>query len=286
MEKRTVIRVRYRNKSGTLSRPHKIQKILFKDNVIKYFNMNRKWEIDPTTFVTTWNFKQKKCKPTKQEAIREVIRVRFFKWEFDAITKKLGRPTKVYKYILNGKIEYKEYTTKGKYGKIIDPTIFTTDWVSGPTPTPKPSRKYTKEQLKKFGYSDELIEKIHRNWSAKTVELLCKKCGKDNLTLEKSRKLYEKYENTHDIVTNEPEIAKFITKHKADEKEAKKHVVHMGKHTHKKRKINYKPNSRRGRKMAKKGLPQYKDDQKLVNQTKQHNKKQQSKSQKFKERRG
>lgn len=48
------------------------------------------------------------------------------------------------------------------------------DWVHGPTPTPKPSRKYSEEELKKLGYSDEIIKTIYRGYSSKDIDKVCK----------------------------------------------------------------------------------------------------------------
>jgi len=86
--------------------------------------------------------------------------------------------------------------------KILPCTIVSKDniileWIHGPTPTPKASKKYSKEQLKSFGYSDELINTIYRGYSAKDIKKIRKKF-KDKetnklLSKEETEKLIKQY---------------------------------------------------------------------------------------------
>ena len=85
----------------------------------------------------------------------------------------------------NGEVIYKLLPNK-----IVSKEEILTEWEHGPTPTPKPSRKYTKEQLKSFGYSDEIIFVIHRGYNAKAVDSVCKRL---DCTRKEAKELLDKY---------------------------------------------------------------------------------------------
>lgn len=63
------------------------------------------------------------------------------------------------------------------------------DWVHGPTPTPKASSKYTKEELKKFGYSEEIINSIYQNKVKKDSKRVKKLPDEKELERRKIKKL-------------------------------------------------------------------------------------------------
>lgn len=243
MYKREVIVVRYLNNNMDYpySRPHKVQKITDEDKV-KYFTMNESSEINPETFTTTWPKKlfASNRATTSQKAEWELTRIRFQKKTKDGYT----RPKRVYKITLNGVVEYAPL--KGT-SKRYNPTEFIVDWERGPRPTPKPSRKYSKEQLKEFGYSDELIKKIHRGFSSKDIDSIAKKLGKSR---KESCELLEKYGCVSKVMKEKEALYEEV---KRIRKEAREDVEHMGRFTHKKVQISAKIGSRRYRKMLAKG---------------------------------
>jgi hypothetical protein len=128
---------------------------------------------------------------------------------------KFSRPTRVYKISYftfeenkpsEEAFDHFEYAPTGVKGtsKRIKEDDFIVEWERGPIPTPKPSRKYTDEQLKAFGYSDELIEKIRRNYSSKDIKLVCnnlkdKKTGKRLTRIEAMELLNKNKGNRHKI---------------------------------------------------------------------------------------
>lgn len=245
-----------------------------KDDTYKYFTMNFKHEIDPKTFTTEWVNKKRKDsapKASKNKTIieRSVIRV---KLRSEKNPDKLTRPTRVYRFdevadkgketeeIIN--TIYRKYSIEGKYGKVIDISdivfLGSEEWpTAGPSPTPRPSKKYTKEQLKKFGYDDEILRKIYRGYSAKDVSALRKVCGLKNMSADQARAALEKHGSLHKAKESNFEL---IQKTKETREKAQENVQNLGRYTYKKRKINYKPNSRRGRKMAKNGMPRFRED--------------------------
>jgi len=234
-KKRSVLRVRYRNSNETLSRPHKIQKIIDTEGKTKYFTMANSREIDPSTFVTKWENKKAK-KPTvkpEEDTTTEVIRVRFK----DSRKKGngLGRPTRIYKLTTGEKVEYKRYNPNKNFSSAIDPEDFITEWEKGKTPTPRPLRKYTDEQLMKLGYS---LEELHivrgRTYSAKQVNKLRKLLGgTKNVSGDEARKHLDEHGGMHKA---KEALADEIEQVKKRREEAQENVTHMGKFTHPKTK--------------------------------------------------
>jgi len=277
--KRIVIRVRYRNQSGTLSRPHKIQKIEVK-GVWKYFTMNRSREIDPTLLVFKWEDKNRKIQPVvvKETSIREIIRVKFHTTKNGE--SKLSRPVRVYKITTKDVVKYIKYPSVG-YAKEINPKEFVTDWKRGKTPRQKPLRKYTKDQLKQLGYSIDEIAKLHRGFSAKDVSTLRRRMGGTKvISGDIARKLLTNHGGLGKTLIAEKETLIKVKKNrllgsenqikyfdKELNKQVTKHVEGHLKEIHKgyklrvrltKRQIRYKSNSRRSRKMIKAGIERLK----------------------------
>lgn len=124
---------------------------------------------------------------------------------------KFSRPKRIYQIttkiidkdnIETVTVEYAPVGIKGTAERI-DQNDFILEWVHGPRPTPRPSAKYTDEQLKEWGYSDELIKKIRRNYSSKDVKLLCNRLKNDEgkrLSREEARELLDKHKGKrHEI---------------------------------------------------------------------------------------
>lgn len=252
IKQRTVITVRYLNKNGTLSRPHKIQKIITKEGDFKYFNMNNKWEIDPSTFTTNWVEKNKKQVPPKIKptTIVEVIRVKFHVKKKDIQT--LSKSTRIYKLTTGDKIEYKRYNSNKNYGAPLNPSEFITEWKKGPTPTPKPLRKYSDIELQKRGYTIDQIKEIRgRSYSAKDVKTFRQRMGGlKKFSAKEAREQLDKHKTINNAILANKEI---LNKVREDRIKSSNNVVHMGKITVKKR-IIAKPNSRRYRKLLNQGV--------------------------------
>lgn len=206
-KKREVIRVRYRNSTGTLSRPCKLQKLTYDDGSIEYHNMSMKsrktgdlehvtqdkhgndkihYSIDPETFITSWETKTKRGVIHKEPVSKkinepkvETVRVRFYNKKKG---NKLGRPTKVYKITPITKFSVKEgdnhvekekegtpiYTPYVKGSRVeLDPSTFVTEWEAGPTPTPRPPKE-------KRGFTCKLVKlavRVYKVTFAKAREM-------------------------------------------------------------------------------------------------------------------
>jgi len=85
----------------------------------------------------------------------------------------------------NGEVIYKILPNK-----IVTINDIILEWEHGATPTPKPSKKYSKEQLQGWGYSEELIGTIHRGYNAKTIKSVRNRL---DCTREEARELLDRY---------------------------------------------------------------------------------------------
>jgi hypothetical protein len=120
---------------------------------------------------------------------------------------KFSRPQRIFEITCTQEQEnkeiktWKEYAPTGVKGtaKRITSSDFVTEWErSGPTPTPRPLRKYDDMTLKKMGHSIEQIKVIRgRNFSAKDVKIITHKIGCSNT---EAKELLKKYNgNRHAI---------------------------------------------------------------------------------------
>jgi hypothetical protein len=97
---------------------------------------------------------------------------------------------------------------KGSNNKL-NPKLFITEWEKGPTPTPKPLRKYNDEQLLDLNYTYEQIKDIrNKPWRSKDVKTLHSQL---KFTYKKCRELLEEYGNIKTIL-DLPEAKELLIK--------------------------------------------------------------------------
>jgi hypothetical protein len=187
MKNKTVLSVRFRNQSGTLSRPQTIRKVTTeKDDktTVEYFTMSGKCKLDRESFVFTIKKKGEKSTLTLATTDKvEVIRVKF-KNADDS----LSRVTRIYKITVGDKTVYRDYKPNYIFSLDINPNKFVTDWEHGPTPTPRPFTKCSDTELLKSGYTeDEFVSLRKRKFSAKDVSNLRKLVGMKNISNDEAR---------------------------------------------------------------------------------------------------
>jgi hypothetical protein len=221
---------------------------------IIYKTLNESRIIDPATFVTHWEVPPPIEKvQVKNDSEWEVIRVKQV-IEPDNKEPRLSRPRRLWMVTTGDHTVYYKYDgiKKGNLIPVVEENIVKT-WNKGLTPRPKPLRKYTKDQLRAWGYSEEQIEKAYRGFSSKDINLVSKKLStpKDPVKFAQARLLLEKYGSCHKVYMEKKEI---IAKKKADREEYLKHATPMGAFTHKKRQCKAKVGSRRYRKLVAKQL--------------------------------
>lgn len=231
-KKRSILRVRYRNSNGSLSRPHKIQKIIDTEGKTLYFTMGNSRKIDSSTFVTKWKDKKAK-KPIvtkKLTTTTETILVRFK--DPRKAGNGLSRPTRIYKLTTGDLVEYKHYNPNKNFSSAIDPSDFITEWEKGKTPTPRPLRKYNNEKLKEMGYNATEIHEIRgRTYSAKDVKKMRKALGGTKLISgDAARVILDKYGNIHKAYMGMSDEIEAVKGRRISSQED---VTHMGKFTQK-----------------------------------------------------
>lgn len=201
---RKTITVRYLKSDKTLSRPHKILKVINKEGKLEYWTLNQQNQLDPSTFVTNWENKKSFKTDSKVtiNSIWEYIRIKFKPGCGPGRAKStiFSRPQKIYKITTGELIEYAPAGVKGTLRRLdVNDMIF--EWErAGKTPTERPLRKYDDATLRKRGYTIEEIRKIReRNFSAKDIKLVAKKLKLKNAEARellikhngKKHKLYE-----------------------------------------------------------------------------------------------